>query len=143
MTKAANGDTVKVHYKGTLNDGTEFDSSAGTDPLQFTLGSGQVIPGFDNGVLGMEVNEKKSINIPAAEAYGQKRDEMFVTVPRAELPPEIEPQVGMPLQMQNQDGQVINVLISEVTDESLTLDANHPLAGQDLNFDLELVEICK
>ena len=113
MSKAGNGDKIKVNYRGTLSDGTEFDSSEGKDPLEFTIGGGQVIPGFDNAVIDMEVNEKKSINIPAAEAYGEKSEEMIVTVPRSELPSEIDPEIGMPLQMQNQDGQVINVLISD------------------------------
>ncbi len=141
MATAENGNKVKIHYKGTLNDGTEFDTSEGREPLKFTLGNGQVIPGFDKRVLGMTTNEKKTLNIPATEAYGAHRDDLVMTIPKTEIPSDIKPEVGMQLQMQGQEGQQFNVLISELTDENITLDANHPLAGQDLNFDVELVEI--
>ena len=141
MSVAKNGDKVKVHYTGTLDDGTEFDSSNGKEPLEFTLGSGQVIPGFDKGIEGMEVSGKKSINIPVEEAYGPRRDELVVSVPRNEMPADLDPQVGMPLQVQSQDGQVLHVMIADVKDDSVTLDGNHPLAGQNLNFELELIEI--
>lgn len=141
MAKA--GDTVKVHYTGTLSDGTQFDSSKGRTPLQFTIGSGQVIKGFDAGVTGMKVGEKKTITIPAAEAYGEYRDDLVFDVDKAELPASITPAVGMQLTMTQQNGSMINVKIKSVNETTLTLDANHELAGKDLTFALELVEIVK
>ncbi len=141
MSKAENGNTVKVHYTGTLNDGTEFDSSSGREPLEFTIGSGQIIPGFDSGVVGMVVNEKKSIKITAAEAYGDVREELIVNVPKSDLPEDINPQVGMTLEVHTEDGQKLPVFVSDVADDSITIDGNHPLAGQELNFEIELVEI--
>jgi peptidylprolyl isomerase len=142
-TVAKAGDTVKVHYTGTLADGTQFDSSAGRDPLEFTLGAGNVIAGFDEGVTGMKVGEKKTITIPAAEAYGEYRDDMVIQINRDKLPATITPMVGMQLQMTQNDGSVITVTIKEITDTMITLDANHELAGKDLTFELELVEIVK
>ncbi len=141
MSKAENGNKVKVHYKGSFDDGTVFDSSEGKDPLEFELGSGQVIPGFDKNIEGMELNEKKTIKIPSQEAYGERRDELIMDFPKSEFPNDINPEVGQQLQMQNQEGQVFNVLVTGVSGESVTLDANHPLAGKNLNFDIELVEI--
>ena len=141
MAKAENGNTVKIHYTGTLDDGTVFDSSADREPLEFKLGDGRVIPGFEKSVLGMELNEKKDINIPIEEAYGERRDELVFNVNKTELPPDLDPQVGMQLQMQSQDGQTALVLVTGIEDESITLDANHPLAGKSLNFNIELVEI--
>ena len=141
MSKAKEGDKVKVHYKGTLTDGSVFDSSEGREPLEFTVGSGQVIVGFEKGVEGMEVNEKKSLNIPAVDAYGERNDELMIQYPKTELPDDINPEVGQQLQMQNQDGQTFVVTVAEVSPEAVTLDGNHPMAGKDLNFDLELVEI--
>jgi FKBP-type peptidyl-prolyl cis-trans isomerase 2 len=135
------GKKVKIHYKGTLTDGNVFDSSEGRDPLEFEMGAGNVIPGFEKGVADMKVGEKKTINIPCAEAYGEQRDEMKMEVERTQLPPEMEPQVGMGLQMQTPEGQAIPVQIVAVTDKTVTIDANHPLAGQDLTFELELIEI--
>lgn len=137
------GDTVKVHYTGTLADGTQFDSSAGKEPLEFTLGSGRVIAGFDEGVTGMKVGEKKTITIPADEAYGQYREDLTLKIGRSELPSDIEPAAGMQLQMTQANGAVITVKITEVTADTVTLDANHELAGKDLTFELELVEIVK
>jgi peptidylprolyl isomerase len=134
------GDTIKVHYKGTLNDGTLFDSSEGREPLEFEVGSGMVIKGFDDGVMGMKIGDKKTINIPAAEAYGESSPEMIFDFERAEIPAEIPLEVGGTLNMHNGQ-QTVPVIILEVTDSSVKLDANHPLAGQDLNFDLELVHI--
>ncbi len=136
-----NGQKVKIHYTGTLGDGNQFDSSAGRDPLEFEMGAGMVIPGFETGVKGMAVGEKKTIHIPAAEAYGEKRDEMVMEFDRAQLPEELEPAVGMGLQMQGPQGQPIPVQITAVAEETITIDANHPLAGKDLNFELELVGI--
>lgn len=140
MTAKAN-DKVKVHYKGTLSNGEVFDSSEGKEPLEFTLGTGQVIPGFENAVLGMKVEESKTINIPAAEAYGEPREELIQQVPKAQLPPEIKPEVGMQLMSQTPDGQQIPLVVTEVTEETITVDANHPLAGKDLTFELTLQSI--
>ena len=140
MTAKAN-DTVKVHYKGTLKDGQVFDSSEGKDPLEFTLGSGQVIPGFDKGIQGMEINESKTINIPCAEAYGEVREELIQEVPKAQLPEEINPEVGLQLASRTPDGKQIPLVVTEVKEESIVVDANHPLAGQDLIFEVTLVEI--
>lgn len=141
MQQVKSGDTVKVHYHGRLTDGTTFDSSSGREPLEFQVGSGQVIKGFDDGVSGMEVGEKKTIQIPVDDAYGQKEESMIVEFPRSNFPPELSPEVGMSLNMTNGSGQVIPVTIVEIKDDTVTLDANHPLAGQDLIFDIELVEI--
>ena len=141
MQQAKSGDTVKVHYHGRLTDGTTFDTSSGRDPLEFKVGSGQVIKGFDDGVTGMAVGDKKTVTIPVVDAYGPKDDNMVIEFPRQNFPPDMEPQVGMQLNMTNGSGQVIPVVIVEVGEETVTLDANHPLAGQDLIFDLELVDI--
>lgn len=141
MTQAKSGDTVRIHYTGTLNDGSTFDSSAGRDPLEFTLGSGQVIPGFDTGVTGMSIGEKKTINIPAENAYGEVDPDARQAVPRDQIPADIPLEIGTMLQMQAPTGQVVQVAVIEVTETEVTLDANHPLAGKDLNFELELVEI--
>ena len=134
------GDTVRVHYTGTLDDGTEFDSSAGRDPLEFTLGAGQVVPGFDAAVTGMRLGEKKTVTIPAAEAYGEPRQDLLLTVPRAQVPPNMSPRVGQRLQV-GRGENAFPVVVHEVTDEHVILDGNHPLAGQDLTFALELVAI--
>lgn len=141
MQQVKSGDTVKVHYHGRLTDGTTFDSSAGRDPLEFEVGSGSVIAGFDNGVMGMEVGDKRTIEIPIEEAYGPKNPEMIVEFPINQFPDDLKPEVGMQLNMTNGSGQVIPVVITEVGPETVILDANHPLAGQDLIFDIELVEI--
>ncbi|GAA6208125.1 peptidylprolyl isomerase [Cognatishimia sp. WU-CL00825] len=141
MTAAKSGDNVQIHYTGTLSDGSVFDSSEGRDPLAFTLGSGQVIKGFDDGVTGMTVGEKKTVNIPCADAYGPSHEGMIQDVPREQIPAEIPLEVGLMLQMQGPDGQVIPVKVMNITDEAVTLDANHELAGKDLTFALELVAI--
>lgn len=142
MKQAQAGDNVQVHYKGTLPSGELFDSSEGREPLQFQLGSGQVIKGFDDGVTGMQVGEKKTIHIPNAEAYGPVNPDMVINFERAQIPAEIPLEVGSTLNMhQEGNGQVIPVVIREVADEYVVLDANHPLAGQDLIFELELVGI--
>ncbi len=140
MTAKAN-DKVKVHYKGTLSDGEVFDSSEGKDPLEFTIGAGQVIPGFDKGVIGMEAEESKTINIPAAEAYGERKEELVQQVPKDQLPPEINPEVGLQLVSQTPDGQKIPLIVTDVKDDSITVDANHPLADKDLTFEVTLVSI--
>jgi len=143
MTQAKSGDTVRIHYTGTLEDGTEFDSSSGRDPLQFTIGSGQVIPGFDKAVEGMTVGDSKSVAIPAEDAYGPRRDNMVQDVPRTALPEDLDPVEGMALQAKGQDGNIINLTVTSVADDSITVDANHPLAGKALNFDIELVDIAR
>jgi FKBP-type peptidyl-prolyl cis-trans isomerase 2 len=136
-----NGQTVKIHYTGTLDDGKQFDSSAGRDPLEFKMGAGMVIPGFENGVADMEVGEKKTIHIPAAEAYGEKREDMVMVFERSQLPEGLDPDIGMGLQMQGPQGQAIPVQVTAVSESAITIDANHPLAGQNLNFELELIEV--
>ncbi len=141
MTQAKAGDTVAIHYTGTLSDGSQFDSSEGRDPLRFTLGSGQIIAGLDAAITGMSQGDKKSVTIAAAEAYGDHRPEAVQAVPRAQIPAEIPLEVGGGLQVQTPDGQTIPVTVTSVTDEEVTLDANHPLAGKDLTFAVELVEI--
>ena len=141
MSQAKAGDTVRIHYTGTLDDGTQFDSSAGREPLEFTVGSGQVIPGFDKAVEGMAVGDSKKVNIPAEDAYGPRHDQLVQEVPRDALPDDLEPEVGMGLQAQGPEGQVMDLTVTAVAEDSITVDGNHPLAGQALNFDLELVEI--
>jgi len=141
MAQAKNGDMVRVHYKGTLKDGKVFDSSQGREPLEFTLGEGQVIPGFEEGVAGMSPGDKKTIRIPADQAYGEHHKELVLEVGRDQLPPDLNPQVGQQLQSQQPDGDVITFRVTEVNDKSVKLDANHPLAGEELTFDVELVEI--
>jgi peptidylprolyl isomerase len=140
MAQATKGNTVRIHYTGVLADGSQFDSSTGRDPLEFTLGDGMVIPGFDKAVDGMQIGESKTFDIPADEAYGERREEMVMSVPRGEFPDHIDPQAGQQLQMQ-QGEQTFVVTVSEVSDEAVVLDANHPLAGEDLTFTVELVEI--
>ncbi|KAA5543719.1 peptidylprolyl isomerase [Roseiconus nitratireducens] len=141
MTAAKSGDTVRIHYTGKLDDGTQFDSSQGRDPLEFALGGGQVIPGFDNAVEGMAVGDKKSVKIQPEAAYGPRHDQLVQKVPRNQLPDDMTPAVGMQLQTQNESGQVIRLSVTAVDDDSITVDGNHPLAGEPLNFDIELVEI--
>ena len=136
-----NGDTIKIHYKGRLADGTVFDSSEGREPLEFTVGGGMVIPGFDAGVKDMNVGDKKTIHIPAAEAYGEKEEHLIVEFPKDQFPPDMKPEVGMQLSMSSNTGQVIPVVITDVKEETVMLDANHQLAGKDLIFDLELMEV--
>ncbi len=141
MTQAKTGDTVKVHYTGTLDDGTTFDSSADREPLAFTLGDKQMIPGFENAVLGMAVDESKTFKIPSDEAYGPHHDERVIEVDRSQVPADMKIEVGQQLEMASQDGQKVIVIVKELTDEKIIMDANHPLAGQDLNFEIKLVQI--
>ena len=141
MQQVKKGDTVSVHYHGKLNDGSTFDSSEGRAPLEFTAGSGQVIKGFDDAVLDMQPGDKKTVNIPVHEAYGERNDEMMVKVPRTDFPQDMTPEIGMELQMSDEQGHVFPVVVAEVMEDSVLLDANHPLAGQELTFEIELVSI--
>jgi len=141
MAQAKQGDSVKVHYTGKLDDGTVFDSSAGREPLEFTVGGGQVIPGFDQAVDGMAIGDKKTVRIEAEQAYGPHNPQMTLQVPRGDLPDDLVPEPGMQLQATQEGGHSLVVTITEVTDEQVTLDANHPLAGKALTFDLELVAV--
>ncbi len=141
MAEAKQGDKVHIHYTGKLADGTVFDSSTDRDPLSFTLGEGQVIPGFEDAVSGMTEGDNKTATIPSDRAYGPRRDELVLTVPREQLPDDMEPEVGQQLRMQTADGQTFVVTVTDTDDSSLEVDANHPLAGRDLTFDIELVRI--
>jgi peptidylprolyl isomerase len=135
------GDTVTVHYTGRLDDGRVFDSSKERGPLELTVGEKQVIPGFEDALTEMEPGQAKTVTVPAEQAYGPRRPELMVAVDRTEFPEHIQPTVGQKLQLQSKDGMVTEVRVADVSDEQVTLDANHPLAGQNLTFDLELVEI--
>ncbi|HEU0265177.1 MAG TPA: peptidylprolyl isomerase [Geobacterales bacterium] len=149
MAQAGQGDRVRVHYTGRLDDGEIFDSSecredgcdCGAEPLEFVIGEGNVIPGFEAAVLGMALGERKEVHIPMAQAYGQRQEELVAVVERSELPPDLTPEVGMSLQVNQEDGSTFPVIITSVSDTEVVLDANHPLAGRDLTFTIELVEI--
>ena len=141
MTEVKSGDTVRIHYKGTLADGTVFDSSEGREPLEFTVGSGQIIPGLDKALPGMKAGEKKTVVAVADEAYGQPDPNARQAVPRDQIPADIPLEVGLMLEMRTPQGQSVPVTVAELTDETVTLDANHRLAGHDLTFEIELVEI--
>jgi len=141
MTEAKNGDTVQVHYTGKLNDGTVFASSYDNEPLKFTVGEKKLIPAFEDTVVGMNPGESRTINIPSAEAYGPRSEDLVVLVDRAQFPENIEPQLGMELEIHQGDGMAVPVMVTEISEWNVTLDANHPLAGKDLTFDIELVEI--
>ena len=141
MSQVKENNTVKVHYTGKLSDGQVFDSSEGKDPLEFTLGQGRLIPGFEKGLMDMKLNEKKTVTIAKEEAYGEVNQDLIQEVQKSELPQEITPEVGMGLVSKSSDGQEMNLQVIEVREESIVLDGNHPLAGKDLTFDLEVVEI--
>ena len=141
MTQAKTGDTLRLHYTGTLDDGTVFDSSEGRDPLSFQLGAGQIIPGLEAGLAGMEVGERRTVRVEPAEADGERDPARVQSVDRANVPDHIPTDPGTQLQVQTQDGQAVTVTVAEATEEELFLDANHPLAGKALTFDVELVEI--
>lgn len=141
MSTASAGNQVTIHYTGTLQDGSEFDSSAGREPLSFTLGEGQIIPGLEKGIEGMEEGEKKQITVPAEEAYGPHHPERVQSVPRDAIPKDIELEVGLRLQAQQADGQPLQLTVAEVGEKEVKLDANHPLAGEDLTFAVEVVSI--
>ncbi|MGB7444469.1 MAG: peptidylprolyl isomerase [Coleofasciculaceae cyanobacterium] len=141
MVQAKAGNTVKIHYTGKLEDGTVFDSSIDREPLEFTISAGQVIPGFEQAVEGMSPGESKTEKIPMDQAYGPRRDDMVLEVNREQMPPEIQPEVGQHLQLQQPDGRAFPVVVKEISDSMVKLDANHPLAGENLTFDIKLVEI--
>jgi len=141
MAQAKNGDIVTVHYTGKLEDGTVFDSSVNRDPVQFTLGEGLLIPGFERAVLGMSPGESKTAEVPADQAYGSHREEMVVEIDRQEFPPDFQPEVGQQLSIPQSDGRMIRLIVTAVSEQKVTLDANHPLAGRDLTFDIQLLEI--
>jgi len=142
LSKVKEGDTVKVHYTGKLEDGSVFDSSREREPLEFKLGEGKLIPGFEKAVVGLSEGESTTVDINSDDAYGERRDDLVIEVSKSDLPEEIDPQVGLQLQMQQRDSeQTIPVQITKIGDDFVTLDANHPLAGKDLTFDIELVEI--
>jgi len=141
MSQAKKGDSVKINYKGTLEDGTVFDSSEGHDPLGFKIGKGEVIVGFEEAVTGMSIGEKKNVNIPADKAYGQAQKEMIIQAPINQVPADLNPEIGQKLEIGGPNGELMAVRVVELTDEYITLDANPPLAGKDLTFDIELVAI--
>ncbi len=141
MQQVKSGDKVKVHYHGKLTSGETFDSSAGRQPLEFEVGSGMVIKGFNNGVMGMVVGDKKTVNIPVDDAYGPRNPDMMINFPKDRFPEGMEVEVGMPLVMNNASGEQFQVRVAEIEGENVVLDANHPLAGEELVFDIELVEI--
>ncbi|UQD56998.1 peptidylprolyl isomerase [Flavobacterium sp. K5-23] len=141
MTQVKENNTVKVHYTGKLADGHVFDTSEGKEPLSFTLGQGKLIPGFEKGLIDMKLNEKKTINIAKEDAYGDPRQDLFVEVPKSELPQDMAPEIGMGLVSRSPEGQEMNLMVVEIREESVILDGNHPLAGKDLVFDLEVVAI--
>lgn len=141
MSQAKSGDKVSIHYTGRLTDGTVFDSSQGREPLVFTIGDGEVIPGFDSAVEGMAVGESKNVTIPMDQAYGPRMDQLILDVPRSQVPPELNPEVDQRLQMSGPNGEMVVVRVVEVAEDTIKLDANPPLAGEDLNFDIELVHI--
>ncbi len=140
-TEVRKGDTVLVHYTGKLSDGTIFDTSEGRDPLEFVVGSGQVIAGFDEALIGMTVGQSKLVDIPVDKAYGVRNEEMVITAPLDQVPPGLDPELGMRLEMGGANGELIRVVVSEITDSHIILDANPPLAGKDLIFAIELAGI--
>lgn len=141
MSQASDGDTVRIHYTGTLKDGTEFDSSSGRDPLEFTIGEKSILPTLEASILGMGVGDTAKVEIAAADAYGPRIDEAIQVVERSMIPDEISVTVGNQLQATAPDGQTLVFTITDANDQTVTLDGNHPLAGEDLTFDIELVEI--
>ncbi len=141
MTKVKKGDKISVHYTGTLSNGEQFDSSREREPLRFEVGAGRLIAGFEDAVVGMEVNEKKTIVIPAAQGYGERDDRNIIVMPKENFPKDLELQVGIQLELQDEHGNVFPVVITAIGENDVTLDANHPLAGEDLTFELEVMEI--
>ena len=142
MDQASAGQTVRIHYNAKLENGTLLDTSAERDPMEFELGSGEVIPGLDNAVQGMTVGENRTVTIQADKAYGQHNEQLVIAIPNSELPENLQPSIGMQLQSRTPEGQITKLTVTEVADDSITVDANHPLAGQALQFDIELIDIC-
>jgi peptidylprolyl isomerase len=140
MTQVMRGYNVKVHYTGKLNDGTVFDSSVGNEPLSFAVGSGQVIVGFDEAVMGMEVGESKVVHIPVEKAYGLRNEDLVMQVPIEQVPPDLHPEIGLRLEMGGVNGEIMRVVVTDITATHITLDANPPLAGKELTFTIELIE---
>jgi len=143
MSEAKSGDTVRINYTGKLTDGTQFDSSEGREPLEFQVGSGQIISGLDREVEGMKIGDKQTVTVAAEEAYGPHDPAKVQQVPRTALPPELEPQEGMQLQAQTPQGGQVTLIVTTVGEQEITVDANHPLAGKDLVFEIEMIEILK
>jgi peptidylprolyl isomerase len=141
MAQAQSGDTVKVHYTGKLEDGTVFDSSINREPLEFQLGQGQMIQGFEQAVFGMAVGDSKTATIPVEQAYGPKSEDMILEINKSEVPADLNPHVGQQLALQQPDGHALPVTVTAVSEQTITLDANHPLAGKDLIFEIRLIEI--
>jgi peptidylprolyl isomerase len=141
MSPAKAGDTVKVHYTGRFNDGTVFDSSVKREPLEFQIGDGRILPAFEQGVVGMEPGDTKRIEVGAEEAYGKRKDQMVRKIPREQFPEDFKPEIGKQIQIPGEGGQNLVVMVVDFDDESITLDANHPLAGHDLSFEIELLEV--
>ncbi|HLS11993.1 MAG TPA: peptidylprolyl isomerase [Flavobacteriaceae bacterium] len=141
MSQVKKNDKIKVHYTGKLNNGEIFDSSVDREPLEFQVGQGQIIPGFENGVLDMKLNEKKTLVIPSEEAYGEPREDLIHEIAKEHLPQEMEPEVGMGLVSRSPEGQEIPLIVKEVKEDSIVVDANHPLAGKELTFEIEVVGI--
>ena len=143
MKQVKEGDVVKVHYTGKLVNGEQFDSSVGREPLEFTVGAGQMIKGFDDAMPGMNLGEKKTINIAPEDGYGPRSEEAIIEFPKENVPTDMVLEPGMPLTLSNQDGQPVQVIVVEVKEDIIIRDANHFLAGQELIFDIELVEIAE
>lgn len=141
MSEAKNGSLVKVHYTGKLEDGTQFDSSQGGNPLEFTVGNGEVIPGFEQAVVGMNIGDSKTVEVSPEQAYGEHREDRVLNMEKEKLPENITPEVGLRLQAKQPDDTVITFTVTDVSEDSVTLDANHPLAGKNLTFDIELVDV--
>jgi FKBP-type peptidyl-prolyl cis-trans isomerase 2 len=141
MAHVQQGDTVKVHYTGKLDDGTVFDTSQDRESLEFTLGKGQLIPGFEDAVIGMNPGQSKTVEIPSEQAYGPYHKEVVMEIPRDQFPENLNPEIDQQLQIQQENGQVFLVRVTDVEESTVTLDANHPLAGQDLTFDIQLIDI--
>jgi peptidylprolyl isomerase len=141
MVQVKSGDTIKVHYTGKLDDGTVFDSSHERSPLEFTIGDERIIPGFEEALTGMKLNESKTVHIPSDKAYGPYYNELCMEVEKTQFPPHVNPELGQQLQIPRSDGQTVMFVVTHITEKTITLDANHPLAGKDLTFDLQVVEI--
>ena len=141
MTEIKNGDVVRIHYTGKFMDGTPFDSSDGREPLEFEMGAGQIIPGLERSIEGMDVGDKETVTVPAAEAYGPRDDAQVQAIPRTAIPDGVDVDVGSRLQANTADGRTVNLTVVDLDDSSITVDANHPLAGRDLVFDIEVVDV--